>query len=59
MICYSLSNRPEINLDKIIRSIQQLLNSQQSLDNKVLVIKIENIISDNTEMIPKLEYKKM
>lgn len=59
MIYYNLSNRTEIHLDKMMRSIQQLLSSQQSLENKVLVIKIQNIISDNNEMIPKLEHKNL
>lgn len=57
MIYYSLSNRSEINLEKIMREIHQLLSIQDSLENKVLVIKIENITMDSTDMIPKLEYK--
>lgn len=56
MIYYSL-NRSEINLEKMMKEIHKLLTSQKSLENKVLVIKIENITMDSTDMIPKLEHK--
>lgn len=57
MIYYSLSNRSEINLEKIMKEIHKLLTSQKSLTNKVLVIKIENITLENNDIIPKIEYK--
>lgn len=40
-----------------MKEIHKLLTSQKSLENKVLVIKIENITMDSTDMIPKLEHK--
>lgn len=53
-------NKNHINdhqyLTRIIQSIQRSLAQQQTLDNKILVIKLQDIINNDVSMIPKLEF---
>lgn len=44
---------------KIVHNMQQCLINEQSLDNKILVIRLQDITNDDNTMIPKLEHKKM
>lgn len=43
---------------KFVTDIRKQLSSQQSLDNKILVVRLQDIIHETNELIPKLEYKK-
>lgn len=59
MIYYTLNNN-EIDGNKILSQIQKLINtySKNELGSKVLVIKLENIIShEGDSLLKKLEYK--
>ena len=43
---------------RLVSSLQNKLSHLESLDNKVLVVKLEHITNDDNTMIPKLEHKK-
>ena len=43
---------------RLISSLQNKLSHIDSLDDKVLVVKLEHITNDDNTMIPKLEHKK-
>lgn len=43
---------------RFISTLQNKLSHLDSLDNKVLVVKLEHITNDDNTMIPKLEHKK-
>ena len=43
---------------RFISTLQNKLSHIDSLDNKVLVVKLEHITNDDNTMIPKLEHKK-
>ena len=43
---------------RLISTLQNKLSHIDSLDNKVLVVKLEHITNDDNTMIPKLEHKK-
>lgn len=43
MVCYKLDKN--IQTDKLIQDITRLIGSEKNLENKVLIIKIENIIN--------------
>lgn len=42
---------------KLVASLQHSLQNQQTLENQILVIKLQNIMQEDNAMIPKLEYK--
>jgi hypothetical protein len=55
MLYYKLDN---INPQKVINDLIKLINSQNTdRANSVLVIRINQITSDDNTMIPKLEFK--
>jgi hypothetical protein len=41
---------------KLVNDIRNSLSKQPSLDNKILVIKLQDVVNDDVTMIPKLEY---
>jgi hypothetical protein len=43
---------------KLIHNLKRYLSSQTNLQNKILILKIQEIVSDDSTMIPKLEFKK-
>ena len=43
--------------NKIVKDLHQTLSQQSNLENKIMVISLQNITTDDTNMIPKLEYK--
>ena len=43
---------------RLVSSLQNKLSHIDSLDDKVLVVKLEHITNDDNTMIPKLEHKK-
>ncbi len=58
---YFKINKNDINdmnyWNRIIKDLHSSLIKQQDLDNKILVVKLQEITSDDNNMIPKLEYK--
>jgi|688.fasta_scaffold247749_3 hypothetical protein len=42
---------------KFINQIKHSLSIQPSLENKIMVVKIQDVTSDDSTMIPKLEHK--
>jgi hypothetical protein len=42
---------------KLINQIKHSLSLEPSLQNKVLVVKIQDVVCDDSTMIPKLEHK--
>ena len=44
--------------NKIVKNLRNSLMQQSNLDNKILVVKIQDIITDDSTMIPKLEFHK-
>jgi len=42
--------------NKIIKDLHSSLMQQPELDNKILVIKLQDITIDDSSMIPKLEF---
>lgn len=57
MIVYKLNKT--LVAEKIIESINKLIqDNTDDLENKLLIIDIKKIISDDASHIPKLEYKK-
>ena len=56
MLAYTL-DKP-IDGNKLLQDIQNLIQKQNSAGvQMILVIKLQEIVSDNTSHIPKLEYK--
>lgn len=56
MLYYKLNK--EIKLEKLIHDLQKLLNKQQNLESKVLVISIQNIINyAGDSLLPKITYE--
>lgn len=60
---YYKVNSENINTDhfwiRLISDIKRSLVKQQTLDNKILVIKLQEVSADDNTMIPKLEHKKI
>lgn len=58
---YFKINKNDINdmnyWNRIIKDLHSSLVKQHNLDNKILVVKLQEITSDDNNMIPKLEYK--
>jgi hypothetical protein len=46
-----------IDGNKLLQSLQKLINDSQINEKSILEISIKNIAYDDTEIIPKLEYK--
>lgn len=46
-----------IDGNKLLQSLQKLINDSQVNEKSILEISIKNIAYDDTEIIPKLEYK--
>lgn len=44
--------------NKLVNSVRSSLLSEPTLENKVLVIKLQDVINDDVSMIPKLEFHK-
>lgn len=56
MLAYTL-DKP-IDGNKLLQDIQNLIQKQNSSEvQMILVIKLQEIVSDSTSHIPKLEYK--
>ena len=47
----------QIDGNKLLQSLQKLINDSQINEKSILEISIKNIAYDDTEIIPKLEYK--
>ena len=59
MLYFKLENiKSDQDLMKIINKIKQSLDKIQDPTNKILVVKVQEVTSDDSTMIPKLEYKK-
>lgn len=43
---------------KFVHSLQSSLSQEESFENKILVVKLQDVNNDNNTMIPKLEHKK-
>lgn len=56
MLAYSLNKNLDGN--KILKDIQNLISDYNGNNDKILVIQIREIVKDSTDHIPKLEYKK-
>lgn len=55
MVCYKLDKN--IQADKLIKDITRLIGSEKNLENKVLIIKIEEIINyQGDSLLLKLPY---
>ena len=54
-------NQEDINnnnyWNKLVNSLRAKLSQQKDLNNKILVIRLQEINRDDDTMIPKLEYK--
>jgi hypothetical protein len=54
-------NQEDINnnnyWNKLVNSLRAKLSQQKDLNNKILVIRLQEINRDDDAMIPKLEYK--
>jgi len=48
----------EIDSNRIIQDIKNLLSGRENLSNSILEIRIKSIEYEDTSHIPKLEYKK-
>lgn len=58
MLYFKLENiKSDEDLIKIISQIKHSLGNISDPSNKVLVVKIQEIVSDDSTMIQKLEYK--
>jgi hypothetical protein len=60
MVYYKLDNvniRDDYFWMKVVGDMKYHLSSQTNLNNKILIVKIQEISSDDTTMIPKLEFK--
>lgn len=58
MLYFKLENiKSDQDLMKIIGKIKQSVSKISDHSNKILVVKIQEITSDDSGMIPKLEYK--
>lgn len=60
MKCFKINSQDIDNDHYWISMISQLktyVNSHKPLDSKIIVIKIQDITSDDTTMIQKIEYK--
>ena len=58
MLYFKLENiKSDQDLMKIIGKIKQSVSKISDDSNKILVVKIQEITSDDSGMIPKLEYK--
>ena len=44
--------------NRMVNDIKSSLLKEGSLNNKVLVIKLQDVVNDDTTMIPKLEFYK-
>ncbi len=62
MVYYKISKsniNDQVFWTKLVSSLQHSLLKQQSLENKILVVKLQDITNDDHTMIPKLEHKKI
>lgn len=62
MICYKLNNLDFSNqagVMRLLNSIKKIYDNFPDKENKVLVIKIQDIVCDDSNMIPKLELKNL
>ena len=59
---YSI-NKNDINnsnyWNRIIQDLHRSLSQFETLENKILVIKLQDVVSEDNTMIPKLEYKNL
>jgi hypothetical protein len=60
MLCFNLAN---INISddyfwiKVVNEVKYHLDTQAALENKVLVIKLQDVVHEDSQAIPKLEFK--
>jgi|688.fasta_scaffold131132_3 hypothetical protein len=47
----------KIDPNKLLQELQKLINRSEVNENSIIEISIKNIAYDDTEIIPKLEYK--
>jgi len=58
MLYFKLENiKSDQDLMKIISKIKHSISKISDHSNKILVVKIQEITRDDSDMIPKLEYK--
>jgi hypothetical protein len=60
MIYYNINNidvNDENTFIKMVNKIRNLIVKHRSGNDKILVISVQEIIGDDSTMIPKLEYK--
>lgn len=58
MLYFKLENiKSDQDLMKIISKIKHSLNKISDTSNKILVVNIQEVTSNDSSMIPKLEYK--
>lgn len=59
---YSI-NKNDINnsnyWNRIIQDLHRSLSQFETLENKILVIKLQDVVSEDNTMIPKLEHKNL
>lgn len=56
MICYSLSQ--PVSMEKIIKDISSMVSKQSDLNNKILVIRLQEVSHyAGDPLLPKIEYK--
>ena len=44
--------------NNIVSQLQHSLSKEKTLENKIMVIKLQDIVNDNNNLIPMIEHKK-